>query len=875
MEGTATAPDVYRGISDATKLLAALFPETDYVLLRPIETWVQNGKKESRVAYKLITHVRRTEPVLGRALAKLWKNAPELHLNQFFGVCPRYGGYGQYDQAWQIRTVRCIWADIDNITKEEAFERIKAARLPPPSIVVWSGNGVHIYWLLEEPYLIDDVGTPPPVLTEWVQVKGKNKSRKYIVQDDEKLYLDRNRHLTKLSPKALYIQDVLAGVAKAVGGDATHDVSRLLRLPGSLNRKDERNGAPAKECKLIEFHPEREYLLSEFESFKCESPVTKRAREIEAMPLPTVKKRPSVAVTDSINQRIAACGIAEVGMRSETDFALCCLAVRKGVAQNNLWGMVKEVGKFKDEGERYFNRTWANAEYAIKLQKYEELAGKSMWEDEDKPSPAPPEIDSGRRTIEVAASDTPLIDTLQAVTSTLLDSGNCFDRAGKLVAIHDDQINAILTSQELAGLLSQHVEFYFIDERSGKFKPLLPAYGSTWLNNYIERSRLPKILTYVRNPVFNLDWKLVKPGFDKASGIYYAGKEIRPLQGTQHIDALVSEFCFKAAGDRTNYIGILLTTCLMPHFIGTKPAVLFNGNQPGLGKTIMAQLIAILRDGSPAETISYLSNDEEFEKRIGAVVRRGTTTIIIDNAKSGKKIDSPCLERSVTDKILSFRLLGQSATITAENSHIFCITANSPEVSRDLVTRSVVVNLYHEGDPSLRAFKMDDPEGYATAHREQILGELLGMIQRWHDAGSPKAQTHSRFNKSGWGNIIGGILQHARLEGFLANADEAAAQLDQNKREFAELVQYMVGVPTMSWTAGELVVLAEKHKLFADVTSEGSARSKSTKMGTIATANHEANFPLDDGRIAKFMKDDARNGSVYRVFVSEGAEPQA
>ncbi len=160
MEGTATAPDIYKGIDEATKFLAAMFPETDMLLFRPIETWVEKDKKHSRVAYKLITHCSRREPALRGVLTKLWRKAPEEHLNQFFGVCPRFGGAGQYDQAWQIRIVRCVWVDIDNITEEEARERIKAARLPSPSIVVWSGNGVHIYWLLEEPYLIDDVGAP-------------------------------------------------------------------------------------------------------------------------------------------------------------------------------------------------------------------------------------------------------------------------------------------------------------------------------------------------------------------------------------------------------------------------------------------------------------------------------------------------------------------------------------------------------------------------------------------------------------------------------------------------------------------------------------------------------------------------------------------
>ena len=132
--------------------------------------------------------------------------------------------------------------------------------------------------------------------------------------------------------------------------------------------------------------------------------------------------------------------------------------------------------------------------------------------------------------------------------------------------------------------------------------------------------------------------------------------------------------------------------------------------------------------------------------------------------------------------------MGYSQDIRAENSHIFCITANSPDVSRDLVTRSVVVNLHHEGNPERRSFSIADPEGYAQEHRLELLGELIGMVERWKEAGQPLANVDSRFNKRGWGKIVGGILQACGEPDFLTNAEEAATQLDDTRREFADLI---------------------------------------------------------------------------------------
>ena len=94
---------------------------------------------------------------LEKCLARQICRSEETLANVFFGVCPRSGGDGRFDLAWQIRTVRALWSDIDHVTVEESQARVANAGLPQPSIIVKSGNGVHLYWLLEVPYLVSDV----------------------------------------------------------------------------------------------------------------------------------------------------------------------------------------------------------------------------------------------------------------------------------------------------------------------------------------------------------------------------------------------------------------------------------------------------------------------------------------------------------------------------------------------------------------------------------------------------------------------------------------------------------------------------------------------------------------------------------------------
>lgn len=863
--------------------LQALFAETDTVLFRPIETWTEGKRKHSRVDYKATTYCHASASSLTPVLEMLLKNSEAGHLNVFFGVCPRLGSGGAYDLAWQIRTVRALWVDIDHVDVQEAQRRVADSALPEPSILVHSGNGVHAYWLLKEPFYIDDVGDPAPVEVEWGDApNGRRKPRKFIVEDGERVFLDTQKHASRLSNKAQHLQDILAGVAAQVGGDHTTDLSRILRIPGSLNRKDERNGREPIATELVICDPSRTYPISIFEPLKDESPAKTLRDQIAAMPLPAPRKL-SPSKADKFAERIAVSTLAPNGQRSEADFALCCHAIQEGISKPEVWSQVAQIGKFSEAGEAYFDRTWANAEEAVRRSTFERLSSSAppssasnkdngRWTEIHESTSHDSGEDWERPTIEVDASQTTVAQTLRETTNHLLATKECYRRSEQLTVIHGDTIWPILAPAELAGVLSEYVEYYFVSERYGAFKPFPVSLGSTWLNNRTEISRLPVVTLFTRNPVYSDDWTLVAPGYHQESGIYYAGVEVMPRDSTELLDRLLTGFCFKTPGDRTNYLAMLLTMLLAPRFIGSKPAVLLNGNQPGLGKSILAQIISILRDGRTTSTATYNPNDEEFEKRLGATVRRGDTTIIVDNAKTrgrNPRIESACLERSITDPILSFRLLGGSQEIRAENSHIFCITANAPDVSRDLITRSCVINLHHEGDPKRRSFAIDDPEGFALEHRVELLGELCGMVERWKASGMPNAPVHSRFNKRGWGTIIGGILEANGEPDFLLNADEAADVLDETRRDFGELMGVLADHNQGVWTAAELVELCKCHGLLIADLGEGSPRSLSTKMGTIAGRYVGESFELDSGRYATFHKQVGRKGMQYRVSLED------
>ncbi|RKX59934.1 MAG: hypothetical protein DRP29_03630 [Thermodesulfobacteriota bacterium] len=108
-----------------------------------------------------------------------------------------------------------LWADIDK-------ESYKLNGLPEPTIIINSGRGKHLYWMLERPLRLEP---------QW---------------------------------KIPLIEAVLDGIAERIGADKnTKDVSRVLRLPGSVNFKYE----PPVPVTLHSYSGRR-YRLSTFLPFK-------------------------------------------------------------------------------------------------------------------------------------------------------------------------------------------------------------------------------------------------------------------------------------------------------------------------------------------------------------------------------------------------------------------------------------------------------------------------------------------------------------------------------------------------------------------------------------------------------------------------------
>ncbi|GAB4523384.1 MAG: hypothetical protein OHK0046_37000 [Anaerolineae bacterium] len=173
-----------------------------------------------------------------------------------------------------------LWIDIDGSeeNRQRDLERLQAFD-PLPSLIVSSGGGWHGYWLLDEPLLLHE----------------ENKQK---------------------------IGRVMQGLFTALGGDEGYvkSVASVMRLPGSINTKPDRNSA---QVEITAWHPDRRYPLHCFDWLEVQPRKVERMGNLNVVtlngnaPLPprTESYLASGATNGNRNYELfaAACQLRDVG----------------------------------------------------------------------------------------------------------------------------------------------------------------------------------------------------------------------------------------------------------------------------------------------------------------------------------------------------------------------------------------------------------------------------------------------------------------------------------------------------------------------------------------------------------------------------------
>jgi hypothetical protein len=380
---------------------------------------------------------------------------------------------------------------------------------------------------------------------------------------------------------------------------------------------------------------------------------------------------------------------------------------------------------------------------------------------------------------------------------------------------------------------------------------------------------LPEIKHCAQRPTFDLDFNLCHPGWNASAGILVHAADVIPTLDTPtcapdakainrfppYLRGLFREFAWRSDADAVNALALLMTGLLINHFIDDPhPGGIVDANQAGIGKTLLVQSVGRVLDGTEAPRIS-LVRDEELEKRLCAQLRRSRTSLFfLDNVKS--RIESMVLEQNMLSPLLSFRVLGRSATIERPNTFIWVVTSNMTAGTPDFIRRCVPIRLLFEGDPKGRAF-LGNPLQYAAQYRLEILGELVGMVLNWVQHGRPLSSHKHRCDR--WAAKIGGIMDANGLGTFfLANMDEAEVAMDQGLLDLATVAEHVVSKKLANLhvskgvneagkgrTPGQWAPVFAETQVLRDKLTDTTPQGKATAIGMFFSAKVDRTVPIE------------------------------
>ncbi|RMF86536.1 MAG: DUF3854 domain-containing protein [Nitrospinota bacterium] len=373
---------------------------------------------------------------------------------------------------------------------------------------------------------------------------------------------------------------------------------------------------------------------------------------------------------------------------------------------------------------------------------------------------------------------------------------------------------------------------------------------------------LPILTRIVEAPVFTPDGTIhTDPGYHPTGQIYYAPTPgfVLPsvpasptpddLQRARDLilSELLGDFPFVSDAERAHAVALLLLPFARDLIPGPTPLHLIEAPSAGTGKGLLAEVLLLPALGQSAAIITEGRDEEEWRKRITAILRNGPSVVLIDNLR--RRLDSANVSAAITATTWEDRILGHSETVRLPVRCIWVATGNNPALSTEIARRTVRIRIDAKNDrPWNRdrvSFRHPDLPKWATHHRAELVWASLTLIQAWISQGRPGKTpeiTLGRFES--WSKTMGGILEVAGIPGFLENLDEFYDYSDAEGEMWRTFIDAWwdhfgdtpVGVKDL-WG-----LLTREDTDLSLPLGEGNEKSQRIRLGKLLKANRDRQF---------------------------------
>lgn len=279
------------------------------------------------------------------------------------------------------------------------------------------------------------------------------------------------------------------------------------------------------------------------------------------------------------------------------------------------------------------------------------------------------------------------------------------------------------------------------------------------------RWRLPPLIGVIDAPTLRDDGGVLsKEGYDTKTGLYLAlaGKQwpdvpanptrVDAIAALQKLLWVVKDFPFREDADRSVAIGAILTALIRPS-LRTAPLHAFDAPKMGSGKSLLADIVAMIAAGRPAAVMAQGADENEDKKRMLPILAEGDPVAVIDNIE--RAFGSAALCSILTQTTWRDRVLGKSQTLTLPTTNTtWLATGNNIQFAGDITTRVLVCSLDPRCErPEERKFEVN-LHHYVPQNRGELVVAGLTVLRAYHVAGRPDMglSVFGRFED--WSNWI-------------------------------------------------------------------------------------------------------------------------
>jgi len=507
------------------------------------------------------------------------------------------------------------------------------------------------------------------------------------------------------------------------------------------------------------------------------------------------------------------------GSQSEADLALCCmLAFWCGPDPSRIDALFRQSGLAREkwlEREDYRQSTISSA-----IERTTEFYSPKKRRSPPAPRPARhvgevvsalPEIWVGARQLPAIAAES--LAALQAAN----DPPVLFARGGRMVAVVRDERNRHVIQEVSESALRGRMArsgFYFKLDRDGEriecappldvVKDLLALQAGQW--------NFPPLEAPAEAPFLRPDGTICDgPGYDPTTCLFYAPApglcltNIPEAPMLDHVElaldlleSAIGDFPFVDDASKANALASMLTPLVRPAIDCPTPMALYDAPQAGTGKTLLAEVVAIIATGRAAETFSAPSDPEEWRKKITTALSAGTNVVVIDNVI--RRLDSDSLSMAITATTIADRVFRTFERIVLPVKCAWIATGNNIQLGGDMPRRCYWIRLDAKQSQPFRrtGFRHPNLRAWVMEHRGELIAALLTMARYWYVQGRPEPKAVRPLGSfEAWCSTVGGILELAGVEGFLGNADTMFEQAD------SEAVQWEAFLLALAEAFGE------------------------------------------------------------------------